>query len=171
MSVWETIRKKHSIRHFKNDPLPEDVIHRILDAGRRAQSGFNSQPWRFIVVTEHEKLVALSKVGRSLSHVERAAMCVVLLTPHPDDDYWRNMFDAGQAAAYMQLVAQEMGIGSCPGTVYEPDQARTLLGFPEEWDLRVVISFGYPDPDHYTDRPPTQGKREPFDEVVHRERW
>ncbi len=171
MSVWETIRDKHSVRNFTSQPLPEEAIERIVDAGRRAQSGFNSQPWRFIVVTEHEKLQALSKIGRSTAHVAGAAMCIVLLTFHPGENYWRDMFDAGQAAAYMQLAAQELGIGSCPGSVYWPEMARDILGFPEEWDLKIVLSFGYPDPEKHPARQPISGKREPMQNIAHRNGW
>lgn len=170
-TVFETIRTKHSVRYFTDQALTTEEIEHIIDAGRRAQSGFNSQPWQFIVVTERELLQEVSKIGRSLSHVARAAMCLVLLTPQPDDDFWRNMFDAGQAAAYMQLTAQEMGIGSCPGTVYHPEMAREMLGFPEEWDLRVVISFGYPDREQHPARPPKQGQRKPLDDVLHWNGW
>ena len=171
MTVWETIQNKHSVREFTDDALPEEDIRRILDAGRRAQSGFNSQPWEFIVVIDRDKLQALSKIGRSTRHVAGAAMAVVLLTPHPNDDYWRDMFDAGQAAAYMQLAAQEIGVGSCPGSVYWPEMAREVLGFPEEWDLKIIMSFGYPNPDKYPARKPISGKRKPFDEVVHWNGW
>ena len=54
------------------------------------------------------------------------------------------MFDAGQAAAYMQLAAWELGVGSCPASIYEPEKARQMLGFPAELHLRIALSFGYP---------------------------
>ena len=173
MSVWETIRNKRAIRKFEDKPLSDDEIHRILDAGRRCQSGFNSQPWQFIAVTDHELLEKLSEVGRSTGHVKGAAMAVILLSPHAEksDRYWQDMFDVGQAAAYMQLTAQEMGIGSCPGTVYHPDMAREILGFPEDWDLKILLSFGYPDQAEYPDRAPKQGTRKGYDEVVHMNGW
>lgn len=173
MTVWETIRKKRAIRKFEDKPLAKADIQRILDAGRRCQSGFNSQPWQFIVVTDKDLLDQLSAIGRSTGHMKGAAMAVILLSPHPEksDRYWQDMFDVGQAAAYMQLTAQEMGIGSCPGTVYHPDMARDILGFPEEWDLKIILSFGYPDKTEYPDRPPKQGTRKAFDEVVHINGW
>ena len=173
MSVWETIRNKRAIRKFEDKPLTDEEIHRILDAGRRCQSGFNSQPWEFIVVTDKELLGRLSDIGRSTGHVTGAAMAVILLSPHAEKSqrYWQDMFDVGQAAAYMQLTAQEMGIGSCPGTVYHPGVARRILGFPEEWDLKILLSFGYPDKEEYPDRPPKKGERKPFDDVVHVNGW
>lgn len=173
MSVWETIRKKRAIRKFEDEPLSDDDIHRILEAGRRCQSGYNSQPWQFIVITEPDLLQKLSTVGRSTGHLAGAGMGVLLLSPHPEksDRYWQDMFDIGQAAAYMQLTAQEMGIGSCPGTVYDANIAREIVGFPETWDLKILLSFGYPDKDVYPDRPPKKGERKAFDDVVHWNGW
>ena len=81
------------------------------------------------------------------------------------------MFDAGQAAAYMQLAAWELGIGSCLATIYEPNKARQLLGFPEDLFIRIAISFGYPLQDDQLDLPPMKGGRRSFEEVVHWERW
>jgi nitroreductase len=173
MSVWEAIRDKHAVREFDAQPIPEADMRRILNAGRRTQSGFNSQPWQFIAVTDKDKIQQLSKIGRSTGHAAGAAMVVVLLTPHAhdNDNYWRDMFDAGQAAAYMQLTAHELGIGSCPGSVYHPEMARDILGFPEEWDLKVIISFGYANKEKYPDHPPKTGGRKNFDDVIHWNGW
>lgn len=172
MDVWTAIRGKRAVRQFTDAPLPEDVIYRILDAGRRAQSSRNSQPWDFIAVQDRATLQALSTCGDYMGHVAGAALCVALVTPSPDDNerYAWNMFDIGQSAAYMQLAAQAMGVGSCLGTVYDVARARALLGFPEDRHLTIVISFGYPHPDALR---PRQGKagRRPFDDVVHWERW
>jgi nitroreductase len=71
----------------------------------------------------------------------------------------------------MMLVAWELGIGSCPATVYEPERARDLLGYPDGMWCEYILSFGYPaDPAKLT-APPKAGGRRPLDEVVHRERW
>lgn len=106
-----------------------------------------------------------------MGHVAGAALCVALLNPaQPQERHSWHMFDIGQAAAYMQLAAQELGVGSCPGTVYQPEAARALLGFPPEWELNLVLSFGYPDPQQ---APAGQGKsgRRDYGDVVHYDRW
>ncbi|GAB4458692.1 MAG: nitroreductase [Anaerolineae bacterium] len=172
MDVWDAIRAKRAVRRFTDAPLPDAVARRILDAGRRAQSAKNSQPWDFVVVRDRERLRALAQCGAWLGHVAGAALCVAIVTPSPagNDRYAWNLFDAGQCAAYMQLAAHEMGVGSCLGTVYEAERARALLGYPEDRELRIVISFGYPDPDTQQGGLGRAGRR-PFDEVVHWERW
>ncbi|MBZ0301920.1 MAG: nitroreductase family protein [Anaerolineae bacterium] len=170
MDIWEGIRTKHSIRAFAQTPIAEGEARQILDAGRRAPSGFNAQPWYFIAVRDRAMLHELSTIGRSTRHVAGAALCVLILSPDRETNFWRNLFDAGQAATYLMLAAHELGIASCPGTVYEPVRARDLLGFPDDWKPYILISFGYPDP--ADPRLGTgKGGRKPFEEVVRWEKW
>jgi nitroreductase len=71
----------------------------------------------------------------------------------------------------MQLAAWELGIGSCLATIYEPDAARDLLGFPEDYFLHIAISFGFPaDPELIT-KAPAAGGRQPFEDMVHHDHW
>ena len=170
MDVYEAIQTKRAVRKFKDKPLPEEAIRKILNAGRRAQSAKNIQPWYFIAIQDKETLRKLSKTGQFSNHLAGAALGVAIITPHPDTRF-SVMFDAGQAASYMQLAAWEMGIGSVPATIYEPDQARQLLGFPEDLHIRVALSFGYPEQEDVLTAPPQKGGRKPFDEVVHWEKW
>ncbi len=170
MNVSEAIRTKRAIRQFEQRPLPEAAVRAILQAGRRAQSSKNSQPWHFVVVRERETLAALSKMGTYAGHMAGAALGVVFVTVDPAVR-WAIMFDTGQSASYMQLAAWEMGLGSCLATIYEPDQARALLGVPAEMHLNVAISFGYPAPAELTARPPKPGGRRALEDVVHWEKW
>ena len=170
MNVYDAIRTKRAVRQFTEQPVPEETVRAILNAGRRAQSAKNMQPWRFVAVRERETLKTLATLGTYAGRIAGAALCVVVLTPDPASRF-SVMFDAGQAAGYMQLAAWEMGVGSCLATIYEPEQARALLGFPEEWHARVAISFGYPlEPEAFT-RPNKPGGRETLDEVVKWEKW
>jgi nitroreductase len=95
---------------------------------------------------------------------------VVILTPNPAERF-SIMFDAGQAAAYLQLAAWEMGIGSCLATIYEPEKARELLGFPEDLHTRIAISFGYPQDPQALSNPPARRGRKSLDELAHWEKW
>ncbi len=170
MDVAEAIRLKRAVRVFKNEPLPEEAVRRILWAGRRAQSSKNTQPWEFIAITDMDLLRGLSELGAYAGHLAGASLGVAILTPDPEQR-WSLMFDAGQAAAYMQLAAWEMRIGSCIATIYQPEQARELLGFPETLHLHVALSFGYPaDPSALTD-PPRAGGRKPMEEIIHWNGW
>jgi nitroreductase len=170
MNVSESIRLKRAIRQFTPQPLPVSSIQAILNAGRRAQSSKNSQPWNFIAITDRVTLNALSECGAYASHLASAALGVAIVHPDPGEKF-QLMFDIGQTAAYMQLAAWELGIGSCLASIYEPDKARALLGFPQDMFLRIAISFGYPQqPDELT-RTPQPGGRRPLSDIVHRDKW
>jgi len=170
MDVSEAIRTKRAIRKFKSEPLPEDMVHQIINAGRLAQSSKNNQPWNFIVVQDREMLNTLSKLGDYSGHIAGAAMAVVIITTDPYQHY-SPLFDSGQAAAYMQLAAWELGVGSCLATLHQWDEARKVLGFPEDKHVRMAISFGYPEDEALAPRPVRKEGRRTFDEVVHWEKW
>lgn len=170
MNLSEAIRMKRAVREFRAEPLPDDAILAILTAGRRAQSSKNTQPWHFIAITDRTVLQNLGSLGRWAGHLGGAALGVAILTPNPAQRF-SLMFDAGQAAAYMQLAAWELGIGSCLASIYEPERARDLLGFPEDLHLRIALSFGYPADAEALIRPPRRGGRRPISEVVHWNKW
>jgi nitroreductase len=170
MNVSEAIRTKRAIRKFQDQPLPDDVIHAILNAGRRAQSSKNEQAWQFIAMRDKSILKALSKCGAYAGHLAGAAQGVAILTPEPTTKF-QTMFDAGQAAAYMQLAAWELGVGSAPASIYEGEKAREILGFPPEWHLRIALSFGYPLEEEKLSAPPKKGGRRSLEEIVHWEKW
>lgn len=170
MNVAEAIRTKRAIRKFTPQPLPEAAVEAILNAGRRAQSSKNSQPWHYVVVRERATLEALGTMGTYAGHLAGAAMAVVFVTVDPAVR-WAIMFDTGQSAAYMQLAAWELGIGTCLATIYEPEQARALLGVPDDLTIHAAISFGYPDPAELAPRPLKPGGRRPLADVVHWEKW
>lgn len=170
MNVSEAIRTKRAVRKFLEKPLPDDVIRAILNAGRRSQSSKNSQAWQFIAIRDRQTLKALSTCGEWAGHLAGAALGVAILTPNPTEKF-QTMFDAGQAAAFMQLAAWELGIGSCPASIYEPERAREILGFPAEWHLRIALSFGYPADETVITAAPRKGGRRRLDEVIHWDRW
>jgi nitroreductase len=170
MQVSEAIRTKRAVRAFQEQALPNDVVQAILNAGRRSQSSKNTQPWQFIAMRDKNILKDMSETGTWAGHLAGAALGVAILIPNPDEKF-QTMFDAGQAAAYMQLAAWELGIGSCLASIYEPDKAREILGFPTEWQVRICISFGYPLETQVLTAPPKKGGRKPFDEMVHWDHW
>ena len=170
MNVSDAIRFKRAVRQFKDEPLPETAILTILNAGRRSQSSKNTQPWHFIAITDKAILKQLSECGDWAGHLADAALGVAILHADPSEKF-QVLFDIGQTAAYMQLAAWELGIGSCIASIYRPDQARQLLGFPESLYLRFALSFGYPLETEALTQPPKTGGRRSLAEVVHWEKW
>jgi nitroreductase len=170
MEVSKAIRLKRAVRKFKKTPLSNEEIESILGSGRRAQSSKNTQPWRFIAIQNRDTLKTLSRLGLFAKHLKGAALGVAVLTPPPDQRF-SIMFDAGQAAAYMQLAAWEMGIGSCLASIYQPEKARKLLEYPKNWHLRIAISFGYPQNGKLIDAKPKKRGRKKFEDLVHWDHW
>ncbi len=170
MNVDEAIRMKRAVRHFQERPLPEEAVLAILNAGRRSQSSKNTQPWNFIAIQEKATLKALSECGAWAGHLAEAALGVAIIHADPGERF-QLMFDIGQTAAYMQLAAWELGIGSCIASIYEPDKARLLLGYPENMHLRIALSFGYPLNPQELIASPKKGGRRQMDEIVHWDHW
>ena len=144
-----------------------------MAAGRRAHSSKNQQRWGFIAVEDRAHLAELATLGPYAGHIAGAAVAIALVTPEPRDagQPLSVMWDLGGAAAQMMVVAWELGVGSCPATVYEQERARELLGLPAGMHCEYILSFGYPaDPSQLT-APPKAGGRRPLDEVRFRERW
>jgi nitroreductase len=173
VDVWTAVSTKRAIREFADRPLEEDRLRRILDAGRRAGSSKNLQRWEFIVCRDRGHLSELAAVGPWAGHLAGAAVGVALVTPDPSaaDAPLSVMFDLGQAAENMMLVAWEMGIGSVPATVYHHDLARRLLGYPADRHCEYILSFGYPANPADLTAPRRAGGRKALDDIVHDERW
>jgi nitroreductase len=170
MNVSDAIRTKRAVRKFQEKALPDDVVAAILNAGRRSQSSKNEQAWQFIAIKDKAILMALSECGTWAGHLAGAPFAVAIITPDPDGKF-QFMFDAGQAAAFMQLAAWELGVGSVPASLYEHEKAREILGIPSEWHVRIALSFGYPLEEEKLSAAPKKGGRRPLEEVVHWDRW
>jgi nitroreductase len=164
MSVSDLIRTQRATRQFSQQPVSEEDIRTILNAGRRAQSSKNTQPWYFIVIRDRETLQRLSECGKFASHLPNAAFAIALVTPNAD------RFDLGQAAAYLQLAAWDLGIGSCIVAMHEAEKAKAVLNVPADLYFDLIIDFGYPASQENT-QPLKKGGRKSLDEVVRWEHW
>ena len=172
-SVETAVARKRAVRQFAERPLEPDVVERIVDGGRHAGSSKNQQRWMFIVCRDRAHLEALGAVGPWAGHVAGAAVAIALVTPDPKAPGapLSILWDLGQAAQNMMLVAWELGVGSVPATVYDHELARRLLGYPADWYCEFLLSFGYPADATDLTRPPARGGRRPLEDVVREERW
>jgi nitroreductase len=171
METWDAIRARRDVRAFDGRTIDNADLDRILEAGRRAPSSRNRQPWDLVVVPGREQLVELAKVWQHGGHIARSAATVALIGPLLDDEMQRAwlQFDHGQAMMSMMLAAADLGIGSGHSAVGDQELLRSLLGVPDDRFCVALMPLGYP-----SDRPLVpinQPDRRPFAEVVHREGW
>jgi len=172
MQTWDAIRARRNVRQYTGQPIAREDLERICEAGRRAPSAGNGQPWDFVVVTDRAQLIELAKVwepgGR---HIAQSAATIALVAREPEDERQRGLmlYDFGQATAYMMLAAADAGIGSGHSAVADQQQAQRVLGLPDGYLAVYLIGLGYPADRPL--RPLTRPNRRPFDEVVHWNRW
>ena len=171
METWDAITSRRNVREFEPRPLADDDLNRILEAGRRAPSSRNWQPWDFVVVTDREQLARLAQVWRGAGHVAGSAATIALVLADGDDATVRERanYDLGQATMAMLITAADLGIGSGHSAVGDQEQAREILGLPEDRYVAYMIDLGYPAGRALA--PIKRPDRRPLAEVVHRGRW
>src|ERR1700756_681994 len=171
MEAGAAIRARRKVRQYQPDPVADDDLNRIVEAGWRAPSAKNRQPWDFVVVTDRAQLQELSTVWRGAGHIASAPAAIALVVPVPPDDrrLVTDNYDIGQATMAMMIAATDLGIGTGHSSGGGQEKARAILGVPDDHLVAFMLGLGYP-----ADRPLTpirKPNRRPFDEVVHRGRW
>lgn len=169
MQTWDAITARRNVRAYTDQPIDGADLDRILEAGRRAPSSKNTQPWDFVLVTDRDRLARLATVWVGAGHVAGSAATIALIAPATEQAPQRVEYDLGQATMAILVAAADLGIGAGHTAVADQDLARELLGFPADRRCAYLIALGHP-----ADRPlrPIRNPdRRPFDEVVHRDRW
>lgn len=171
MQTWEAIISRRNIRDYTDERIPREHLERVLDAGRRAPSSQNWQPWDFVVVTDRDRLRRLSEVWQGAGHVARSAATIALVAPVPTDERHRDFaqYDLGQATMSIMLAATDLGIGTGHASVRDQALARRLLELPEDRFCAYLLALGYPADRPL--RPLRRPNRRPLDGVTHWERW
>jgi nitroreductase len=168
VDTYLAVASKRDWRSYADRPVPDEVVTRILDAGRLAGSAMNRQPWMFVVVESEERKQRVAETVYAAANVQGAALVVAVATPGGD-----NPIDVGRAMQNMMLVAWNDGVASCPNGM--PDAGETAAALELEGDLLPVnvLSFGYPrrelDPESRSaDEWSREANRRPLEDVVKR---
>jgi nitroreductase len=163
MEVFEAVRTALAIRDYKGTPVPPDVVHRIVEAGRLTGSAMNGQPWHFIIVEDKDTLKKLGTITRTGPYVAQAPLAIVVAIQKAKFA----MADAARAIQSMILTAWSEGVGSNWVGFMGLDDVKPLLAIPNELDVLAVIPFGYPS------RPVGKGikNRKSLSEIAHRWRF
>jgi|SRR5947199_6346669 len=163
MEVFDAVRTVLAVRQFQDKPVPEPVVHQIVEAGHLTASSMNKQPWHFIVVENKETLRQLGALAQTGPYIAQAPLAIVVgLEQSPFA-----VSDASRAIQAMILTAWAQGIGSNWVGFHQLKQINPVLGIPEEIEILAIIPFGYP----VASLGKGSKKRKPLSEVAHRERW
>ncbi len=169
MQTWDAITSRRNVRSFSDRPISREHLDQILEAGRRAPSSQNTQPWGFVVVTDRAQLRDLSTVWVGAKHVSSSAATIALVISDDPEPGRRVQFDLGQATMIMMIAAADLGIGSGHAGVGDQAAANRLLGLPAGRTCSFLIALGYPSGRPLA--PISKPDRKPFDEVVHWGTW
>lgn len=168
MDVYEAVKTRRSVRAYKPDAVPEDVLRRILETARLAPSANNRQEWRFIVVADAEKRARLTEAANNQKFVGQApvilAFCSTksrVMTCGQD----AGTVDTSIALSYVTLAAVAEGLGTCWLGAFDQEKAKDILGVPPDAQIIGMTPLGYPARD-FPARP-----RRGFDDVVSFEGW
>jgi nitroreductase len=172
MDAYRCILSKRDFRTYVDRPIPDDVLQRILEAGRRSGSARNRQPWQFVVVTQKALMRRLAACGLFTRHLASAAAAIVVIV-----EAQRDLFDAGRCAQNLMLAAWSLGVASCPATLQRGGEVREALALPDGPVVATAISLGYAHPggrgriEHLALRVIAGRTRKPLSDLVHWNRF
>jgi len=160
METIQTIMTRRSVRKFKKDPIPDDVLEAMLQSARFAPSWANTQCWRFIIVKEDEMKNKLSEAfpprNPGLPSLLMAPLVIVAIAERFKSGYYKGeastdkgeywyMFDVALSLQNMVLTAWDKGVGSVYLGLFDSKKVKEILGIPENYEVVAIVPFGYPD--------------------------
>jgi len=169
MEFLDLITKRYSVRAYKPDPVPDEILNKVLEAARLAPTAANLQPFQLIVIHTRGREAEL----RRIYHREwfTRAPLLICACGIPAQGWVRsdgkNYTDVDVAIVmdHLILAATEAGLGTCWVAAFNPDAARQVLGLPDGVEPIAFTPLGYP-----ADRPGPKW-RKALPELVRYERW
>lgn len=163
MNVFEAVRTMLAVRSYREEPVPDDVIERILEAGRLTGSSKNKQHWDFIVIRDRETLRQLGAAAVYGDYIAQAPLAIAVVVPDSPIGY----IDGARATQSMMLTAWEAGVGSNWVSNLDLPEIRALLNIPEGRTILNIIPLGHPAEKLGAGRK----RRKPLAEIAHEERF
>lgn len=157
--VIKALHERRSIRKFTDEPVSDEAITAILEAGRWAPSGLNNQPWRFLVVKRDDpRLEKLAECTKYAHIVRRSALCIaVVLEKEAMYSEMKDHQGAGACIQNMLLATHALSLGAVWLGQIVNDQTASLGALnldPNDYELQVVIALGHPDQKGSAERKP-----------------
>jgi nitroreductase len=171
VTFLELVRTRRSVRGYRPEPVPDDLLAQVLEAGRLAPTAANRQPIRIIVIHAAGREDELGRIYRRDWFLQ--APLILCVCTVPADAWRRSSFDGKSYADvdaaivmdHMVLAAASLGLGTCWVAHFDPAVAREVLGLPDEVEPVLFTPLGFP-----ADQPRARERR-PLAELVRYERW
>lgn len=165
------LRSVRSVRVFGPDPIPDEMLHQILEVARWTGSGMNHQPWTFLLVRDRGSLEAIAEASPNTGHVARAAAAILIVmdgeTPAIE------AFDEARVAERILVAATAQGLASAIGWITRKaaPAVAARLGIPDGRTVRTLVSLGFPTEDGARPKAEPGTARRPLADVVRYERF
>jgi nitroreductase len=157
----EFLKSRRSIRRFKSEPPPRELILRAIDTARYAPSAKNSQPWRFIIVDDPDLKSKLANIHLSARPLYNAPLAIVVVC-QIDESPTSYMLDCANATLYLLLALHALGLGAVwIQALRNIEEVKQALSIPNNAIPVAIIAVGYPD------ETPQPRPRKPLSEIVY----
>lgn len=155
-NFFETVKKRRSIRKYKDIEIPGEHITQMLEAARLAPSTNNTQSWRYIVVKDPKTIALLSLVAGQQKFIEHSKAVIIAIANRassccPGNPSMWHVQDTMIATEHIVLAATALGYGSCWVAMLDSrnsqniDAVKHALRIPETADIVALITLGVPD--------------------------
>jgi len=173
MEFYEVVNTRRSVRSYKPDEIPEDVLNRVLDAARVAPSGSNKQPWKYVLVKKPEMRKKIATLCGGQPWIADAPIVVVACgvdIKYDRGSYMGDMsflIDSAIGLTHLILAARAEGLGTCWIGQFDNESIKEFLDIPPGWNVAAVTPLGYPKEPKWTQ----PGKRKPLEEIAVVDEW
>jgi len=150
--LFDKLKTRRSIRKFENREVEKEKIDIILKSALIAPSSMSRKPLQFIAVTDTELLQKLSLCREpGPRYLAEAPLAIIVIADEGASDVW--VEDASIASTFMQLVAHDLGLGSCWIQVRKrfhteqetaEDYIKKVMDIPEQYSVQCILAIGYP---------------------------
>ncbi len=173
MNTIECIKSRASVRSFKPDPVPDNVLEEIMDAAIQAPSAGNVQDWEFVIVSNQETKGRLAEAAYAQGFISQAPVVIVVCSnlktvSSAYGERGKGMYsiqDTATATQNMMLAAWEKGVGSCWVGSFNDEKVREILVLPKHVRPMAIVPIGYPQ------SVPAKMARRKLGGVVHRDMY
>jgi nitroreductase len=169
MDVFEAIANRYSVRGFAADPVGDDVLERVLEAGRRAPTAANRQPFRILVVRTSGREEELTRIYGRRWFIQAPIVLAVIAVPgeawtRSDGKSYADV-DATIVMDHLVLAATALGLGTCWIAAFDVEAARDVLGLPDDVEPVAFTPLGY------AAKPAAKTDRRPLTDLVRYDHW